>query len=65
MEITWTVLRPSGVVSGKVSQLNSIPAGTLDQYWGEVADAVTREASGGIETVVERFIGRDPAQPAK
>ena len=60
VEIVWSVVRPSGVVSGKVSQLNAIPAGSLDYYWGEVADAVTREASGGIDRVVERFIGRDP-----
>ena len=63
VEITWTVMRPSGVVSGKVSQLNSIPAGTLNGYWGDVAGAVAREASGGINTVVERFIGRDAVPP--
>jgi hypothetical protein len=60
VEIVWSVNRPSGVVSGKVSQLNAIPAGSLDSYWGEVADVVTREASDGINRVVERFIGRDP-----
>jgi len=65
VEIVWTVTRPGGVVSGKVSQLNAIPAGSLDLYWGDVADAVTREASGGIDTVVRRFIGRDPGAAAK
>jgi hypothetical protein len=65
VEIVWAVTRPSGVVSGKVSQLNAIPAGSLDYIWGEVADVVTREASDGINRVVERFIGRDPdAKPA-
>jgi hypothetical protein len=64
IEVVWTVTRPSGVVSGKVSQLNAIQAGTLDTYWGDVAVAVTQEASGGINTVVERFIGREPVKPA-
>lgn len=60
VEIVWTVTRPSGSVSGKVSQLNSIVAGSLDQYWGEVAMVVTREAASGVNTVVERFAGREP-----
>jgi hypothetical protein len=64
VEVVWTVTRPSGVVSGKVSQLNSVPAGILDGYWGDVAAAVAREASNGVDTVVERFIGRDPPKPA-
>jgi hypothetical protein len=64
VEVVWTVTRPSGVLSGKVSQLNSVPAGTLDGYWGDVAAAVAREASNGVDTVVERFIGRDPPKPA-
>ncbi len=63
IEIVWTVTRPSGVVSGKVSQLNSVPPGTLDRYWGDVAAAVAQEASGGINTVVARFIGRDGSVP--
>lgn len=59
VEIAWTITRPSGVLCGKVSQLNSVPAGSLDHYWGDVAAAVAQEASGGINTVVDRFIGRD------
>jgi hypothetical protein len=64
VEIVWTVTRPSGVVNGKVSQLNMIPAGALDHYWGDVAGAVTQEASGGINEVVRRFI-RGEATPAE
>ena len=63
VEIVWTVTRPSGVVVGKVSQINSIRAGSLSQYWGDVAVAVTKEAAGGVQRVVERFIGRDPDKP--
>ena len=61
VEIVWTVTRPSGVVTGKVSQLNSVAAGTLDQFWGDVAIVVAQEAASGINSVVERFIGREPA----
>jgi hypothetical protein len=65
VEIAWSVTRPSGVLCGKVSQLNSVAAGSLDHSWGDVAAAVAQEASGGIDTVVERFIGRDaPVKPA-
>ena len=64
VEIVWTVRRPGGSVSGKVSQLNTIVAGSLDQYWGDVAVAVTREAAEGINTVVERFAGREPNNAA-
>jgi hypothetical protein len=59
IEIAWTVTRSSGVVTGKVSQLNAVPAGTLDSYWGDVALVVAQEAAGGIDRVVERFIGRE------
>jgi hypothetical protein len=65
VEIAWTVTRPSGVVVGKVSQLNSVPAGSLSLTWGEVATVVAQQAAGGINAVVERFIGRDPAAPAE
>lgn len=60
VEIAWTVLRPSGALSGKVSQLNSVPQGSLDGYWGDVALAVTQEAANGVHTVIERFAGREP-----
>jgi hypothetical protein len=63
VEIAWTVTWPSGKVVGKVSQLNSVEAGSLDTYWGDVAGAVAQEASGGINAVVERFIdsNKNPA----
>jgi len=64
VEIAWTVTRPSGVMSGKVSQLNAVPAGSLDQFWGDVAVVAAQEAAGGIDRVVERFIGREPAAPS-
>ena len=35
-------------------QLNEIPAGTLDHYWGDVAVVVATEASGGVNDVIKR-----------
>jgi hypothetical protein len=64
VEVVWTVVRPNGEVTGKVSQLNNVPAGMLDHVWGDVAGVVTQEASAGINEVVERFIGRDDLAPA-
>ena len=63
VEIAWIVTWPNGKVVGKVSQLNSVPAGSLDAYWGDVASAVAQEASGGIYAVVERFIDSNKTAP--
>ena len=61
VEIVWTVRIPSGDVCGKVVQLNEIPAGTLDQYWGDVAVVVASEAAGGLNNVFNRQSGRTDA----
>jgi hypothetical protein len=63
VEIAWTVTWPNGKVVGKVSQLNSVPAGSLDSYWGDVAAAAAQEASGGVNAVVERFIDSNKTAP--
>jgi hypothetical protein len=47
---------------GKVVQLNEIPAGTLDHYWGDVAVVVATEASGGVNDVLKRQTQPDTAQ---
>jgi hypothetical protein len=46
---------------GRVIQLNEIPAGTLDHYWGDVAVVVATEASSGVNDVIKRQSGREPA----
>jgi len=60
VEIQWIVKTPSGDERGRVVQLNEIPAGTLDRYWGDVAVVVAAEASNGINDVLIRQSGRDP-----
>ena len=64
VEIVWTVSIPSGDERGKVLQLNEIPAGTLSQYWGDVAVVVATEAAGGLHDVFDRQSGRTDAAEA-
>jgi len=60
IEIQWIVKTGSGDERGRVVQLNEIPAGTLDHYWGDVAVVVATEASNGVNDVIDRQSGRDP-----
>jgi hypothetical protein len=61
VEIQWSVKAANGDERGKVVQLNEIPAGTLDHYWGDVAVVVATEAAGGVNDVILRQSGREPA----
>ena len=64
VEIQWIVTQPSradtpgGAERGRVVQLNNVPAGSLNGVWGDVAQAVTEEASGGVRDLVLRQSGR-------
>ena len=60
VEIQWIVKTGSGDERGRVVQLNEIPAGTLDHYWGDVAVVVAAEASNGVNDVINRQSGHDP-----
>lgn len=60
VEIQWIVTTASGDERGRVVQLNEIPAGTLDHYWGDVAVVVATEASNGVNDVILRQSGHDP-----
>ena len=60
VEIQWIVKNASGDERGRVIQLNEIPAGTLNHYWGDVAVVVATEASNGVNDVIRRQSGHDP-----
>ncbi|HEY4044318.1 MAG TPA: hypothetical protein VGM32_21070 [Rhodopila sp.] len=60
VEIQWIVSTAAGSERGRVVQLNEIPAGTLDRYWGDVAVVVATEASNGVNDVIKRQAGHDP-----
>lgn len=59
VEIFWTITNKDGKEAGKVSQLNDIPAHTLDRYWGEVATVVAQEAAAGVKQVITNNSGRN------
>ncbi|MCC7427328.1 MAG: hypothetical protein IT557_10505 [Alphaproteobacteria bacterium] len=54
VEIIWRVSRGDGASAGEVAQNNSVPKGTLDHYWGDVAYAVAAAAVDGVVQVMER-----------
>jgi hypothetical protein len=60
VEIQWTVTTPTGDERGRVVQLNNVPAGSLNGYWGDIATVVAQEAAGGVRDVILRQSGRDP-----
>lgn len=60
VEIQWIIKTASGSERGRVVQLNEIPAGTLNRYWGDVAVVVATEASSGVNDVIRRQAGHDP-----
>ncbi len=62
VEIQWSVANPSGDERGRVVQLNSVPAGSLNGYWGDVATVVAQEAAGGVRDVILRQSGRAPGE---
>ncbi len=62
IEILWTVSRRDGEDLGRVLQLNEVPAGVLERFWGDVAFAAATEAAGGVRTVVQNA-GGFPAEP--
>lgn len=61
VEIQWYIRSASGDDLGRVVQLNEIPAGTLDRFWGDVAVVVAAEAAAGINDVLNRQSGRESA----
>ena len=66
IEVQWIIKNAAGQDLGRVVQLNEIPAGTLDHFWGDVAVVVATEASGGVNDVIKRQTQPDTAvQPAQ
>ena len=57
VEIQWLVADATGAERGKVVQLNDIPGGTVDHYWGDVAVVAAHEAAGGVRDVILQQTG--------
>ena len=52
IELQWIVQDDKGAERGRIVQLNEVPPGTLDRFWGDVAVVVAAEAAGGVRDVV-------------
>ena len=59
VELDWRVLDQHGREAGKVSQLNAVPAHSLDFSWDEVAQAAGVEAASGVHQVIVNNSGRN------
>lgn len=65
IEIEWLVANQAGRELGHIVQLNEIPAGTLNGYWGDVAVVVAQQASGGVRDVILTQSGRRQPKTAE
>lgn len=52
VEIQWIVSRRDGHELGRVLQLNEVPAGRLNRFWGDIAFVAAQEAAGGVRQVI-------------
>lgn len=54
VKVTWILARPDGREVGRVNQANTVPAGSLDHAWGDIAYAVANAAAPGVVAIIER-----------
>jgi hypothetical protein len=55
VKLVWLVTSPSGKLLGDVKQENTLPAGALDQGWGENALPASQAAAEGISKLIQRY----------
>lgn len=53
--LRWTVSSPDGRPLGKIDQANAVPAGSLDQGWGDNAVPVAEAAATGIFDLIKTY----------
>jgi len=58
VEIQWVLKAANGDERGRIVQLNEVPSGSLNRYWGDVAVVVADEASGGVRDALLTQTGR-------
>jgi hypothetical protein len=58
IEIYWIIDTSDGKEAGRVAQLHDIPAGSLDNYWGDVAVVAASQAALGVKEVIDNNIGK-------
>jgi hypothetical protein len=55
VRLIWSVLTPDGKNLGDVTQNNMVPAGSLDQGWGDNARYASEGAAEGIFKLIEKY----------
>ena len=53
--LSWAVQAPDGGKLGNVNQANNVPAGSLDEGWGEIAGFAVEAAATGIFELINKF----------
>jgi len=57
--IRWVMMLPDGSEIGDVRQQNAVPAGSLNQAWGDTALLVAEAAYDGIVALYEKALGNN------
>jgi hypothetical protein len=55
VSLKWDVQTPDGKVLGDVKQANDVPAGSLNNGWGESAGFATEAAATGIYELINKY----------
>jgi hypothetical protein len=63
VEIQWIVIDANKQERARVVQINEVPDGALDGYWGDVAAVVATEAAGGVKDVILQQTHRGTPEP--
>lgn len=62
IELQWIVTDAQGE-RGRILQLNEVPRGSLDRYWGDVAVVAASEAAAGVRDVIANANGTRSKAP--
>jgi hypothetical protein len=54
VELQWVVTDAGGRESGRVVQLNEVPASTIEPSWNEVAPVIAEQAAAGVRQLIEK-----------
>ena len=63
IEIQWIIDDARGE-RGRVVQLNEVPPGSLDGYWGDVALVIAQQGANGVRGVIESSANNGKPRPA-
>jgi hypothetical protein len=55
VQLEWLVRTPDGKILGNVAQTNTVPAGSLNNGWGENARFAAEAAADGIFKLIQKY----------